>query len=148
MPGTNGKTKNGDLYWSINTQLVNSRIFVSIIQPHKNKSMNLFQISKMIFPKCMILKLTLLLVVSLTGVSCADNSDIQHYPLATDSLNQNDSNSLRFFVLSDWGYSGSTDQRSVAAQMSQISKLVGIQFILTCGDNFQVAGVESVNDAL
>ena len=110
--------------------------------------MNLFQISKKVFSRCMVIKLTLLLILSLTGVSCVDNSDIHPYPLANDSIHQNDSNSLRFFVLSDWGYSGSTDQRSVAAQMSQISKLVGIRFILTCGDNFQVAGVESVNDPL
>ena len=32
--------------------------------------------------------------------------------------------------------------------MAQVSKLVGLNFILTCGDNFQIAGVASVNDSL
>jgi len=63
-------------------------------------------------------------------------------------LTRNDVSSIHFFVLSDWGFSGSDNQRKVAREMAQVSKLVGLNFILTCGDNFQIAGVASVNDSL
>ena len=88
--------------------------------------------------------------ISLTLMSCLDDIFKQHkyFLNANTALSKTDTSSLHFFVLSDWGFSGSEGQRKVAAEMSQISKLVGIQFILTCGDNFQIAGVESVNDSL
>lgn len=63
-------------------------------------------------------------------------------------MTRNDVSSIHFFVLSDWGFSGSDNQRKVAREMAQVSKLVGLNFILTCGDNFQIAGVASVNDSL
>ncbi|NDP21201.1 MAG: hypothetical protein GZ091_08990 [Paludibacter sp.] len=94
--------------------------------------------------------LAILLIVSLIIISCKDNSlkPQLNFPSANDSLRHADSSSLHFFVLSDWGFNGDFGQKDVAAEMIQISKLVGINFILTCGDNFQYNGVDSVNDPL
>ena len=92
----------------------------------------------------------ILVIVSLAHISCTDNliKPHQYFPLANDSLNHTDTTSLHFFILSDWGFNGAHGQKDVAAEMAQISKLVGISFILTCGDNFQYLGVDSVNDPL
>lgn len=71
-----------------------------------------------------------------------------NYSNSYQSLSRNSNGTIHFFVLSDWGFSGSDNQRKVANEMAQVSKLVGLNFILTCGDNFQIAGVDSVNDSL
>ena len=55
---------------------------------------------------------------------------------------------LNFFVISDWGWNGYKDQQLVADQMGIQADLVDPQFIVSCGDNFQVAGVASVQDPL
>jgi tartrate-resistant acid phosphatase type 5 len=55
---------------------------------------------------------------------------------------------LNFFVISDWGWNGYKDQQVVADQMGIQADLVDPQFIVSCGDNFQVAGVASVQDPL
>lgn len=95
-------------------------------------------------------KLAMSIFIPFILLSCVDNinSSREHYENAFSTLNRSDSTSLNFFVLSDWGFSGSIGQREVANEMSKISKLVNIKFILTCGDNFQIAGVNSVNDSL
>ncbi|HEX2937081.1 MAG TPA: metallophosphoesterase [Bacteroidales bacterium] len=74
--------------------------------------------------------------------------DERIFPQAKEVINQNDSATLHFFVLSDWGFSGANAQIPVANQMAEMSKYLGIDFILTCGDNFQVAGVTSTGDPL
>lgn len=96
------------------------------------------------------IRLAVLLIVSLTFISCLDNFQKPHlnFPSANVSFRHSDSSSLHFFVLSDWGFNGAHGQKDVAVDMAQISKLVGISFILTCGDNFQYTGVDSVNDPL
>ena len=63
-------------------------------------------------------------------------------------FSKSDTNSVHFFVLSDWGFSGRYGQKQVASEMAEISKIVGLDFILTAGDNFQVAGVQSATDSL
>lgn len=55
---------------------------------------------------------------------------------------------LNFFVISDWGWNGYKDQQVVADQMGIQADLVDPQFIVSCGDNFQVAGVASAQDPL
>jgi tartrate-resistant acid phosphatase type 5 len=55
---------------------------------------------------------------------------------------------LNFFVISDWGWSGGKDQQLVADGMTKQSELIDPQFIVSCGDNFQVAGVASTQDPL
>lgn len=91
-----------------------------------------------------------LIIISLTFISCQDNflTPRSYFPSANDSLRRADTASLHFFVLSDWGFNGGFEQKDVATEMAQISKLVGIKFILTCGDNFQYKGVDSVNSPL
>lgn len=91
-------------------------------------------------------KAVTLFFITVYCIACIEN-DVQIYK--TDILKDRvDSNSVSFFVLSDWGFSGSSGQREVAAEMSRISRSAGIDFIMTSGDNFQVAGVTSVNDPL
>jgi tartrate-resistant acid phosphatase type 5 len=93
---------------------------------------------------------TLLFVILILILSACENFQPLNYsyPTSYQSLNRNDNGTIHFFVLSDWGFSGSDNQRKVATEMAQVSKLVGLNFILTCGDNFQIAGVDSVNDPL
>ncbi|MDR3652300.1 MAG: metallophosphoesterase [Paludibacter sp.] len=55
---------------------------------------------------------------------------------------------LNFFVISDWGWNGFKDQQIVANQMGLQAEKIHPQFIVSCGDNFQVAGVASTQDPL
>ena len=57
-------------------------------------------------------------------------------------------NALNFFVISDWGWSGEKDQQVVADGMAAQADYVNPQFIVSCGDNFQIAGVTSTTDPL
>jgi tartrate-resistant acid phosphatase type 5 len=95
-----------------------------------------------------------LLVVSFVCLSCIEF--FPEYPSHPGRrfthnyrpLRPSDSTSLHFFVLSDWGFNGSGNQKKVASQMSQTAENVRLDFILTCGDNFQYEGVESKDDPL
>ena len=90
-----------------------------------------------------------LLLISLSVSSCWDEfqKSKDDLPNAADSLPRN-IGSLHIFFLSDWGFSGNYGQKDVANEMVQISQLVGLDFIMTCGDNFQYNGVDSVTDPL
>ena len=55
---------------------------------------------------------------------------------------------LNFFVISDWGWSGGNSQQAVADGMAREAEAIDPQFIVSCGDNFQVAGVASTQDPL
>jgi len=55
---------------------------------------------------------------------------------------------LNFFVISDWGWSGGKDQQLVADGMVKQAEINDPQFIVSCGDNFQIAGVASTQDPL
>jgi predicted MPP superfamily phosphohydrolase len=57
-------------------------------------------------------------------------------------------NALNFFIISDWGWNGFKDQQIVADQMGLQAEKIHPQFIVSCGDNFQVAGVASTQDPL
>ena len=57
-------------------------------------------------------------------------------------------NALNFFVISDWGWSGEKDQQVVANGMATQADYINPQFIVSCGDNFQIAGVTSTEDPL
>ena len=97
-----------------------------------------------------LIKVVILIITIFSLVSCFDpfGNHNSKFPLAQDSLRHQDSSSVNFFVLSDWGFTGNFGQKNVAEEMAKISKLVGIKFILTCGDNFQYSGVQSVSDPL
>ena len=47
---------------------------------------------------------------------------------------------LNFYIISDWGWNGFANQREVAEEMAALSDSIEPKFIVSCGDNFQVAG--------
>jgi tartrate-resistant acid phosphatase type 5 len=61
---------------------------------------------------------------------------------------QNRDHALNFFVISDWGWSGEKQQQVVADGMAKQADQLSPQFIVSCGDNFQIAGVTSTTDPL
>ena len=93
------------------------------------------------------------LIIILSGFYSCSKIDEQGFPtdqlpVADNILDPLDSGALHFFVLSDWGFNGSNNQKEVEAEMNLVSQYVGLNFILTCGDNFQKAGVQSSDDRL
>lgn len=57
-------------------------------------------------------------------------------------------NALNFFVISDWGRNGFYNQTEVGESMAQTGEILKPNFIVSCGDNFQVNGVQSTSDPL
>jgi hypothetical protein len=55
---------------------------------------------------------------------------------------------FNFIIVSDWGWNGFNHQQEVADQMVKTADSIGVKFIASCGDNFQVSGVASVQDPL
>jgi tartrate-resistant acid phosphatase type 5 len=55
---------------------------------------------------------------------------------------------LNFFIVSDWGWNGFKAQQEVADQMARSAEKIEPSFVISCGDNFQVQGVASVQDPL
>ncbi|MCU0456408.1 MAG: metallophosphoesterase [Bacteroidales bacterium] len=58
------------------------------------------------------------------------------------------SSSLNFIVISDHGRNGHSNQKEVAEMMGEVADDASIRFVVTGGDNFQTAGVQSVSDPL
>jgi hypothetical protein len=58
------------------------------------------------------------------------------------------SSSFNFIVISDHGRNGYHNQKEVAETMGEVASDCGIRFVVTGGDNFQTAGVQSVQDPL
>jgi tartrate-resistant acid phosphatase type 5 len=55
---------------------------------------------------------------------------------------------FNFMIVSDFGWNGFKHQQEVADQMSKTADSVHAKFIATCGDNFQVSGIASIQDPL
>ncbi len=55
---------------------------------------------------------------------------------------------FNFYVLSDLGKNGHKNQQVMANQMAGLSGRIDPKFIVSCGNNFQGVGVESVDDPL
>lgn len=53
-----------------------------------------------------------------------------------------------FIVLSDYGRNGFYNQKEVADMMARIATDCSVRFYVTGGDNFQISGVQSVQDPL
>jgi tartrate-resistant acid phosphatase type 5 len=66
-------------------------------------------------------------------------------PSSTSPQTEKKERGLVFSVFGDWGRNGIKNQTAVAKVMAE--KRVG-NFIISAGDNFQIAGVRSVNDPL
>lgn len=77
----------------------------------------------------------LLLLVSIWTVS-AQTPEIR---LPSGSL-------FNFIIISDFGRNGYENQRDVANAMGEVARNVSARFVVTGGDNFQTAGVQSVQD--
>jgi tartrate-resistant acid phosphatase type 5 len=58
------------------------------------------------------------------------------------------SKAFNFIIVSDWGRNGIADQQEVADQMAKTADSANVEFIATCGDNFQINGVASAQDPL
>ena len=56
--------------------------------------------------------------------------------------------SRNFYVISDWGWNGFYHQQEVADAMTSFTDSIEPNFIVSCGDNFQISGVASVQDPL
>lgn len=54
---------------------------------------------------------------------------------------------INFLIISDWGQRGNATQRAVARGMATVAASKGAQFVISCGDNFYDAGVESLEDS-
>ncbi|MED6109192.1 Purple acid phosphatase 17, variant 2 [Stylosanthes scabra] len=55
--------------------------------------------------------------------------------------------SVRFLVVGDWGRGGAYNQSQVAFQMGKAADKLGIDFVVSTGDNFYDDGLTSVHDA-
>lgn len=53
---------------------------------------------------------------------------------------------MNFLIISDWGQRGNEIQRAVAKGMATVAGSRGVQFVISCGDNFYDAGVQSIED--
>jgi len=53
-----------------------------------------------------------------------------------------------FLIVSDWGWNGFYHQQEVADQMGKTADSIHANFIVSCGDNFQIQGVASAQDPL
>ncbi|WOL03931.1 purple acid phosphatase 17-like [Canna indica] len=54
--------------------------------------------------------------------------------------------SLSLLVVGDWGRKGQFNQSEVATQMGKVGEKMGIDFVISTGDNFYTDGLDSVDD--
>ncbi|MFM1770931.1 MAG: hypothetical protein RLZZ71_73 [Bacteroidota bacterium] len=76
-------------------------------------------------------------------VSCRENA-----PECIMSPECRGDSAIRFAVIGDWGRWGQPDQMKVAAAMEKIGADCAYDFIISTGDNFYDAGVDSTGDVL
>jgi hypothetical protein len=55
---------------------------------------------------------------------------------------------FNIIIVSDWGRNGIPSQQAVADQMGRTGDSIDPEFIVSCGDNFQINGVASAQDPL
>lgn len=53
-----------------------------------------------------------------------------------------------FILIGDHGRNGYFHQKEVAGMMANVASDCGVRFYVTCGDNFQISGVQSTQDPL
>jgi hypothetical protein len=91
-----------------------------------------------------------LLVLASLLLSCKnfpENSLPEVETAATVTLKKY-SDGFNLFIVSDMGRNGLKNQKKIAAQMAAHAEEIHPEFIVSCGDNFQGDGVESVEDPL
>ncbi|GLJ29682.1 hypothetical protein SUGI_0585370 [Cryptomeria japonica] len=85
-----------------------------------------------------ILVLMLLLCFWATDSDCSLQEDIY--------IARKMGNSLNFLVVGDWGRKGLFNQSQVAVQMGRIGEELGIDFVISTGDNFYENGLTDTED--
>jgi tartrate-resistant acid phosphatase type 5 len=70
------------------------------------------------------------------------NDSISYVPIKIEKR------SRKFYVISDWGWNGFYYQQAVADAMASFADSLSPNFIVSCGDNFQISGIASVQDPL
>lgn len=95
---------------------------------------------------------TLLFIVLIATASWTGENSTQSSGSFKDSVSftsrARNRGALNFFIVSDWGWNGYKHQQEVADQMAIQADSLHPGFIVSCGDNFQVQGVASVQDPL
>lgn len=91
--------------------------------------------------------LSVLLVVFAMSFTQVNENKTENKTSTATSV-QKHKKALNFFVISDWGWSGEKQQQIVADGMATQAEKMGPHFIVSCGDNFQIAGVTSTTDPL
>ena len=84
-----------------------------------------------------------LLILFSTLVSCRENG-----PVCISAPECRGDTAVRFAVIGDWGLWGQADQLKVAKAMDKVGSECSYDFIVSTGDNFYDAGVDSVGDVL
>ncbi|KAI3455116.1 hypothetical protein Pfo_011779 [Paulownia fortunei] len=74
-------------------------------------------------------------------------SNLAEFPKIKHSSKRN-GDSIAFLVVGDWGRCGNYNQSRVASQMGDIGEKLGIDFVISTGDNFYDNGLKGVNDPL
>ena len=83
------------------------------------------------------------IIFALTVVILASSCNRRASQVSTISKGQD---SMSFLIIGDWGRKGGQAQSDVARQMDVYARKHNVQFIISTGDNFYPAGVNSVND--
>jgi|688.fasta_scaffold14427_3 3',5'-cyclic AMP phosphodiesterase CpdA len=84
------------------------------------------------------------ILISLSALfSCRENG-----PVCIVAPECRGDSAVRFAVIGDWGLWGQADQLKVAKAMDKVGSECQYDFIVSTGDNFYDAGVDSVGDVL
>jgi tartrate-resistant acid phosphatase type 5 len=89
---------------------------------------------------------TLLLILFASCSEKDNNSIYQNSDTSFVSKIIVDTSFIDFFVISDWGENANEYQTSVAEAMGNLSATILPDFVITCGDNFELDGVQSIDD--
>ena len=84
-----------------------------------------------------------ILISSSTLLGCRENG-----PVCIAAPECRGDTAVRFAVIGDWGMWGQEDQLKVAKAMDKVGSECQYDFIVSTGDNFYDAGVDSVGDVL
>lgn len=87
-------------------------------------------------------------VLTLILLYCGGEKDIKLPSKVAFVTSKTFGSALNFIIVSDWGWNGYKHQQEVADQMARTADSVHAKFIATCGDNFQISGVASIQDPL
>ena len=94
----------------------------------------------------------IILILIITSVNAGFSQNKTALPEKKASLKDTTLNlkkhALNFLLVSDWGWNGYNEQTNVANQMAKTADQADPKFIISCGDNFQISGVQSVTDPL